>query len=174
MTLFFEVVFWAFFNFRRVYTGQYYVSASQNWFGERYGINWKKSQFLFLLHTCGTTYDQQSEIVDFLLNFDVSENFRYVPDVCEKIWENVGKSFSSMCTLVDNTGMLSFFVIICIQSFKFWKVPFWAFPPKHAVLQQEFSWFFHQKIYDVCRGLQTSLKSCILRFICFLLKNNNF
>ena len=64
-----------------------------------------------------------------------------------------------MCTLVDNTGMLSFFVIICIQSFKFWKVPFWAFPPKHAVLQQEFSWFFHQKIYDVSRGAKTSLKS---------------
>ena len=81
--IFFEVVFWAFFNFRRVYTGQYYVPASQNWFGERYGINWKKSQFFLLLHTCGTTYDQQSEIVDFLLNFDVSENFRYVPDVCK-------------------------------------------------------------------------------------------
>ena len=39
MTLFFEVVFWAFFNFRLVYTGQYYVQASQNWFGKRYGIN---------------------------------------------------------------------------------------------------------------------------------------
>ena len=43
----------------------------------------KNLNFFLLLHTCGTTYDQQSEIVDFLLNFDVSENFRYVPDVCE-------------------------------------------------------------------------------------------
>ena len=50
---------------------------------EKYMVSIEKISIFFLLHTCGTTYDQQSEIVDFLLNFDVSENFRYVPDVCE-------------------------------------------------------------------------------------------
>ena len=50
---------------------------------ERDMISIEKISNFFLLHTCGTTYDQQSEIVDFLLNFDVPGNFCDVPDVCK-------------------------------------------------------------------------------------------
>jgi len=50
---------------------------------ERDMISIKKHLKFFLLHTCGSTYDLQSQIVDFLLNLDVPENFRYVPDVCK-------------------------------------------------------------------------------------------
>ena len=67
---FFEVDFGAFLSFEESQTGRKILPTHQNWFWKTWDMYWWDTKKFFYVHTCGTFFCPQREIVRFWANFE--------------------------------------------------------------------------------------------------------